>query len=118
MADAAASAAAPVVSARTFSAYPGCTADLQFFATFPDTHGAYHQTNAITFPEASEHGVADGSSRNLREIISFEKPEDRQEIVVESILAHLRELCEASVDYDQLKSVVAALPDRAPIPPF
>ena len=95
-----------------------CTADVQLFATFPDTHGAYHQTNAITFPEAREHGIADGSSRNVREIISFEKPEDRQEIVVESILAHLRELCEASVDYDQLKGVVAALPDRAPIPPY
>jgi len=95
-----------------------CTADVQFSATFPDTAGVYHQTNAISFPEAREYGIAEGSSRNVREIILFEKPEHRQEIVVDSILAHLRELCEASVDYDQLRAVVSALPDRAPIPPY
>ena len=95
-----------------------CTADVQFSPTFPDASGVYHQTNAISFPEACEYGIAEGSSRNVREIILFEKREDRQEIVVDSILAHLRELCEASVDYDQLRGVVLALPDRAPVPPY
>ncbi len=95
-----------------------CTADVQFFPTFPDASGVYHQTNAISFPEAREYGIAEGSSRHIREIILFEKREDRQEIVVDSILAHLRELCEASVDYDQLRTVVSNLPDRAPIPPY
>lgn len=95
-----------------------CTSDVQFFPTFPDGAGVYQPTNAISFPEAREYGIAESSSRNVREIVLFEKREDRQEIVIESILAHLRELCQASVDYDQLTSVVSALPDRAPIPPY
>ena len=95
-----------------------CTADVQFIPTFPDGAGVYHQTNAISFPDAQEYGIAEGSSRNVREIILFEKREDRLELVVDSILGHLRELCEASIDYDQLGAVVAALPNRAPMPPY
>jgi hypothetical protein len=94
-----------------------CVEDVQFFATFPDARGVYYQTDSITFPEGRDHGIAKSSSRNVREVILFEKPGDRQEIVVDSILTHLRELCQASVDYDQLSTVIAGLPGRAALPP-
>ena len=94
-----------------------CIEDVQVIPTFPDANGTYRSTNAISFPEAREHGIAEGSSRHVREIVSFQKPEEHQEIVIDAVLAHLRELCQATADYEQLESLLAKLPDRAPISP-
>jgi hypothetical protein len=87
-------------------------------ATFPDARGVYYHTDAITFPEERGYGTANGSSRLVKEVESFETRKDREEIVLESMLGHLRELCGASLDYEQLRMLVEAFPDRAPIPPY
>lgn len=95
-----------------------CTEDIQLFGTFPRKDGTYYHPNVIFFPDAQPCGVATSSSRMTREIVLFRAQEAREEIVEDFMLAHLRELCGASVDYDRLREVMLTLPERAPIPPF
>ncbi len=95
-----------------------CTADVQLLGTFPGEDGTYYHPNAIVFPDAQPYGVATSSSRMSKEIVFFKTQEARTEIVAEFMLAHLRELCGANVDYEQLRKVIRALPPRAPIPPY
>ena len=87
-----------------------CADDVQLFATFPDDNGNYFTTAAIAF-SGQEHGVAEGSSRVLRKVYSLEKDE-MEDLVIEFMLIHLRQLCGASVDYENLKVVVRHLPKR------
>jgi diguanylate cyclase (GGDEF)-like protein len=94
-----------------------CSAPVQLFPSFPDASGMYHNTDAISFPDGQQYGIAKDSSRVVKELVSFEK-QDREEIVLGFMLAHLRQLCEASIDYEQIKALIRALPDRAPIPPY
>jgi hypothetical protein len=95
-----------------------CTEDIELLGTFPGEDERYYHPNAIVFPDAQPYGVATSSSRIGKEIVLFKTQEAREEILAEFMLAHLRELCGASVDYEQLRKVIRALPLRAPIPPY
>jgi len=84
---------------------------MSFRANFPDQGGNYHGTNAIVFV-GQGHGKARGSSRVVREVESL-GAEENEQLVVDFVLSHLRELCQASVDSDALMTLVKNLPNRA-----
>lgn len=87
-----------------------CTTDMSLRANFPDQDGNYHGTNAIAFI-GQEHGKARGSSRAVSEVEGL-GAEENQQIVIDFMLSHLRELCQASVDIDGLMRIVKDLPNR------
>jgi hypothetical protein len=95
-----------------------CTEDVRLLGTFPGEDGRYYHPNAIVFPDAQSYGVATSFSRMGKEIVLFKTQEAREEIVAEFMLAHLRELCGANVDYEQLSKVIRTLPKRAAVPPY
>jgi len=82
--------------------------------TFPDIDGYFSHTAAIAFGDQT-CGNANGSSRVVREIDSFEA-EDRIQVVHEFMLAHLRQQCRASIESTELMPLLRNLPERAPIP--
>jgi hypothetical protein len=87
-----------------------CTTDMSFRANFPDQDGNYHGTNAIAFI-GREHGKARGSSSVVREVEGI-GAEENEQLVIDFMLSHLRELCQASVDSDVLTRVIENLPNR------
>ncbi len=95
-----------------------CSEHVQLLGTFPGEDGIYYHTNAIFFPEGQSYGVATGSSKIGKEIVLFKAQEAREELVADFMLAHLRELCGASVDYNRLLRVIRSMPKRAPIPQY
>jgi Putative DNA-binding domain len=92
------------------------TSDIQFRANFPDHNGSYHGTNAIAFT-GEERGRARGSSRVVREVESL-GPGENENLVVDFMLSHLRQLCQASVDTDALREIIKNLPARSFFPFF
>jgi hypothetical protein len=92
------------------------TSDLEFRANFPDHAGSYHGTNAIAFT-GQEHSRARGSSSVVQEV-EILGAEEREQIVIDFMLTHLRQLCQASVDSDALRAVVKSLPNRSFFPFF
>jgi hypothetical protein len=80
----------------------------RLYANFPDEKGNYHQTNVVGF--GSNPGNALGSSRMFREINTLDKYET-QRLLLDFMLAHLRELAQANIDYAALNDLIAKLPD-------
>lgn len=95
-----------------------CLKDVRFLRTFPNEHGQYYESDAILFPDVGMYGIGTGFSRIGKEIISFRTPDEREEKISDFMLAHMRELCGATVDYHKLREVVKGLPERASIPPY
>ena len=93
-----------------------CTSEIRFRANFPDDDGNYHGTNAIAFT-GQDHSRAHGSSRVVREVESL-GPGENENLVVDFMLSHLRQLCQASVDTDALLKIVKNLPARTCFPFF
>jgi hypothetical protein len=92
-----------------------CLTPITVAAVFPDANCIYHATNTIAFPQGG--GQAQGTSTMMQEIESLD-PELRQDLVLEFMLGHLRQLCRASIDYEGLRSVVQGLPSRISAPYF
>lgn len=93
-----------------------CTSDIRFRANFPDENGNYHGTNAIAFT-GQDSSRARGSSRVVREVESL-GPGENGNLVVDFMLSHLRQLCQASVDTDALLKIIKNLPARTSFPFF
>jgi hypothetical protein len=93
-----------------------CTSDIRFRANFPDENGNYHGTNAIAFT-GQDSSRAHGSSRVVREVESL-GPGENENLVVDFMLSHLRQLCQASVDTGALLKIVKSLPARTCFPFF
>jgi hypothetical protein len=94
-----------------------CTSVIRFRANFPDENGSYHGANAIAFYIGEEPGRARGSSRVVREVESLGSGEN-EELVVDFMLSHLRQLCQASIDSDVLRAIVKDLPAQSFYPFF
>jgi hypothetical protein len=88
-----------------------CLSAITFHANFPDADGNYHMTNAIVF-DGQQHRKAQGTSKAAQEVDSL-GAEENEQLVLDFMLAHLRQLCQASIDYDALKAVIKSIPDRA-----
>jgi hypothetical protein len=93
-----------------------CTSNIQFRANFPDDDGNYCGTNAIAFT-GEDHSRAQGSSSVVREVESL-GPGENETLVVDFMLSHLRQLCQASVETDALLKIVKNLPARTCFPFF
>jgi hypothetical protein len=87
-----------------------CSSEVRFHANFPDANGNYHGTNVIAFPDEL-HGKAQGTSKIAEDVDSLSEAQI-QALVLDFMLAHLRELCYASIDYQGLKTVLDNIPDR------
>ena len=85
--------------------------DFQFLLNFPAADGNYSDTEAI---RVSPTRVSAGTSSVSYEAYSLGESE-RVRIVTDIILAHLRELRQASVDYDELLRLLAACPISQPL---
>ena len=84
-----------------------CQTRIRFVSNFPDANGNYHATNAIAL--AREEMVTDqGDVSMTREVESLET-EDPQALVCDFMLGHLRQLWQASVDYQALAEIVRRL---------
>jgi hypothetical protein len=84
-----------------------CLSAITFHANFPDANGNYYVTNGITF-DGQQKGKAQGTSKIPREVDSL-GAEESEHLVLDFMLAHLRELCHASIDYDALKTVIKSI---------
>jgi hypothetical protein len=84
-----------------------CSSPVDFWPNFPDTNGNYHSTNVIAFI-GREKGRASGSSRISREVDL--QTDDPETLICDFMLAHLRQLCHANVDYKGLDDLVRRLP--------
>ena len=93
-----------------------CTSDIQFRANFPDDDGNYHGTNVIAFT-GQDRSLAHGSSRVVREV-EILGPGENENLAVDFMLSHLRQLCQASVDTEALLEIVKNLPARSFFPFF
>jgi hypothetical protein len=93
-----------------------CTSDIRFRANFPDDDGNYHGINAIAFT-GQDHSRAHGSSRVAQEVEGL-GPGENENLVVDFMLSHLRQLCQASVDTDALLKIIKNLPARTCFPFF
>jgi hypothetical protein len=93
-----------------------CSSRLKLFPNFPDDHGRYYSTNSIIFG-GEAYGQAQGSSMAMREMDGLTESQSR-DLVIEFMLGHLRELCQANVDSEALASVISALPSLAFFPMF
>jgi hypothetical protein len=93
-----------------------CTSDIQFSANFPDDDGNYHGTNAIAFT-GQDRSLAHGSSKVVREVEVL-GPGENENLAVDFMLSHLRQLCQASVDTEALLEIVKNLPTRSFFPFF
>lgn len=86
-----------------------CQEEIEFVSTFPDPYGkGYALTDAIKFPSI-EKGRARGSSCIVREAEGYEV-DDPINLICEIMLGHLRQLCQAQVDFPELRSLMAAMP--------
>lgn len=85
--------------------------DFKFVLNFPAEDGIYRDTDAIRIlPTRSTAEMSNVSyeTYSLREA-------ERVKIVTDMMLVHLRELRQASVDYDKLLGLVAACPIEQPL---
>jgi hypothetical protein len=85
-----------------------CTSPVRFAPAFPDEVGNYVFTSAITFL-GQVSGEAKGTSRIVRELSHVELG-DPETVTCDFMLCHLRELYQANVAYEQLRSVVGSVP--------
>jgi len=83
-----------------------CNKPIEFLPTFPDAQGNYHVTNAIAFAQPSG-AHARGNSPKAQELENIETAR-HEELVCDFMLDHLRQLCQASVDYESLLRTVTA----------
>jgi hypothetical protein len=85
-----------------------CYSAIEFLPTFPGASGIYHPANGIGLNR--EQGVyAHGNSTRVQEVENLETG-NHAELVCEFMLGHLRQLCQASVDYESLRNTVAKCP--------
>jgi hypothetical protein len=85
--------------------------DFKFLLNFPAEDEIYRDTDAIRiFPSrlTAEMSNVSYEAYSLRQ-------EERVKIVTDVMLVHLRELRQASVDYDKLLQLVAACPVERPL---
>lgn len=84
--------------------YIDCRQPIELLPTFPDARGIYHSTNAILLAQTSS-AHARGASLKVQELENIETG-SQQELVCDFMLGHLRQLCQASVDYESLMRTV------------
>jgi hypothetical protein len=87
-----------------------CNQSVEFLSTFPDANGNHHLTNAIVF---DRNRGATGNSFKVQEVENLESA-NHKELICDFMLGHLRQLCQASVDYESLISIVADCPIDRP----
>jgi hypothetical protein len=92
------------------------TSDLRVHANFPDDDGNYRGTNTIAFT-GQDSGQLRGSNRVVREVESLGSGEN-EDLVIDFMLSHLRQLCQASVDTDALREILMHLPAKSYFPFF
>jgi Putative DNA-binding domain len=81
--------------------------------TFPDQDGIYRETNAIAFSPMRPMGRP-GTSNATTEIGNLAR-DSHVELVCDFMLTHLRQLREATVDYEEVKKLVAGCPIDKPL---
>jgi len=85
--------------------------DFKFVLNFPAEDGIYRETDAIRIPPTRSSAEASNVSYETYSL----GEEERVKIVADMMLVHLRELRQASVDYDKLLQLVAACPIGRPL---
>lgn len=86
----------------------------RFLLTFPNKQEQWEPTDAITFSPVQRPDDGDLRISNSATEVDSLTPERRVEIVCEFMLAHLRDLRQANIDFEKLLTLVANCPiDKA-----
>jgi hypothetical protein len=90
--------------------------DFKLLLTFPDGDGIYHETDAISFSAMQAKDGMDAS--NITTEIPNYVLANPVEVICDLILSHLRQLRQATIDYDKLVAVAAGCPINKPFAYF
>jgi hypothetical protein len=87
--------------------------EFKILLTFPDGDGVYRETDSISFSPMRAKDGTDVS--NVTTEMENLAPGNRVEVVCDIMLSHLRQLRQATINYEKLIVIVAGCPIDKPL---